>query len=133
MVPVAELNSHALNFPLGLADYASITGYPFEKQAFAAIPQRAYMGEKDENDAVLFDDAYSEEERLLIFLLFGRKMMPDRWQAVQKAYRDAGVAVRFETYDGIGHGTDGMVNTDVSEFYRYVIEKETNRTALQVL
>jgi hypothetical protein len=123
MLPVAELSSQSLDFPLGLADFAKITGHPFDRAAFDAVPQFAYMGEKDENDAVMHDDAYSEEERALIFTLLGRTMMPDRWQAVEAVYRKQRSLVQFRTYEGIGHGTNGTVNREVAEFYRRVIDQ----------
>ena len=123
MLPVAELDSQALEFPLGLADFEKITGHPFDRVTYSAIPQFAYMGEKDENDAVVHHDAYSDEERALIFKLLGRTMMPDRWKAVEAVYQTQRLPVQFKTYAGIGHGTDGTINGEVAAFYRGVIEK----------
>src|SRR5947207_5546306 len=123
MLPVTELNSQSLDFPLGLADFAKITGHPFDRAAYEAVPQFAYMGEKDENDAVVHHDAYSDEERELIFKLLGRTMMPDRWKAVEAVYLKQRLPVQFKTYAGMGHGTDGTINGEVAAFYRGVIEK----------
>jgi hypothetical protein len=122
MLPVAELKSHVLNYPVGIADLEKITDYSFDRLAYQAIPQFAYMGADDTNDAVLHDDAYSEEERSLIFQAVGQKMMPDRWQAVQAVYESEKISVRFKTYEGIGHGTNGKINTEVAEFFRKTIE-----------
>jgi hypothetical protein len=123
MLPVTELESQPLDFPLGLADFAKITGHPFARPAFDAVPQFAYMGEKDENDAVVHQDAYSDEERALIFKLLGRTMMPDRWEAVEAVYQKQHSTVQFKTYEGIGHGTNGTINREVAEFYRSVMDK----------
>jgi hypothetical protein len=123
MLPVAELKSRPLNFPLGTADFEKITGHPFDRSAYMSIPQFAYMGAEETNDAVVYDDAYSDEERTLIFELLGRKMMPDRWEAVQAVYQSEKVPIQFKTYPGIGHGTDGRINKEVAEFFRGVIEK----------
>ena len=123
MLPVTELDSQPLDFPLGLADFAKITGHPFDRAAYEAVPQFAYMGEKDENDAVVHHDAYSDEERALIFKLLGRTMMPDRWKTVEAVYQKQRLPVQFKTYAGIGHGTDGTINGEVAEFYRGIIEK----------
>jgi hypothetical protein len=123
MLPVAELDSQALEFPLGLADFEKITGHPFDRVTYSTIPQFAYMGEKDENDAVVHHDAYSDEERELIFKLLGRTMMPDRWKAVEAVYQKEALPVRFKTYEGMGHGTDGKINGEVAEFFRSVMEK----------
>jgi len=123
MLPVAEMSSQPLEFPLGLADFAKITGLPFDRVAYETIPQFAYMGEKDENDAVVHHDAYSDEERALIFKLLGQTMMPDRWKAVEAVYQKQRLPVQFKTYAAIGHGTDGRINGEVAEFYRGVIDK----------
>ncbi len=123
MLPVAKLDSHSFSFPLGLADFEQVEGHPFNRVAYNAVPQFAYMGGKDENDAVLSDDAYSEEERILIFSLLGRTMMPDRWKAVEAVYQKQNLPVRFTTYDGIPRGTNGKINGEVAEFFRSVMEK----------
>jgi hypothetical protein len=123
MLPVTELGSQSLDFPLGLADFEKITGHPFDRAAYDAVPQFAYMGEKDANDAVVHHDAYSDEERALIFKLLGRTMMPDRWKAVEAVYQKQHAPVLFKTYEGIGHGTNGTINREVAEFYRTVIDK----------
>ncbi len=122
MAPVSELKSQPLRFPLGLADFEKITGQPFDRASYETIPQFGYMGEKDTNDAVEHDDAYSEAERSQIFSIFGRKMMPDRWAAIQQVYADQKLPVRFRTYEGIPHGTNRPINTDVAEFFRSVME-----------
>jgi hypothetical protein len=64
------------------------------------------MGEEDDNHAMIHDDAYPEPERSLVLDLFGRNMMPDRWEAVQAIYRQQKLPVEFKTYPGIGHGTN---------------------------
>ena len=126
-LPVTELKTHALNFPLGLADLERLTGHGFDRAAYQTVPQLAYMGADDTNDAVRHEDAYSEEERNLVFTLLGEQM-PDRWRAVQAVYENEKLPVEFRTYPGIGHGTDGKINSDVAEFFRAAIEKATPQT-----
>jgi hypothetical protein len=122
MVPASDIGGHALKFPLGLADFEEVAGYPFDREAYSRVPQFAYMGEKDQNDAVLHDDTYSAEERTLVFELFGRTMMPDRWNAVQAVYRQQKLPIAFKTYPGIPHGTNGAMNSEIAEFFRRVIQ-----------
>jgi hypothetical protein len=122
-LPVEELKSRPLNFPVGIADLEKVTGRSFDRPAYLAIPQFGYMGAEETNDAVIYPDAYSDEERTLIFELLGRKMMPDRWEAVQAVYQSEKVPIQFKTYAGIGHGTDGRINKEVAEFFRGVMEK----------
>jgi hypothetical protein len=113
-IPVAAIKGHKLEYPLGLADYASITGHAFDKAAYNAVPQLAFQGENDDNDAIGNDDEYTPKERDLIWSLFGEPMFPDRWEAVQAAYQAAGSTVVFKTYSKIGHGFDQRALHDIA-------------------
>jgi hypothetical protein len=86
------------------------------------VPQFLYMGAKDDNDAVLFDDGYSESERAVVFQVLGEKMQPDRWMHMQELYRNAGANATFRTYEHMGHGTDQKINDEVVEFFRKAME-----------
>jgi hypothetical protein len=116
-LPTATWHGRALEFPLGLADYARITGHEFDKQAYDAVPQIAFQGENDDNDAIPNDDEYTTAERDLVWALFGRKMFPDRWHAVQAAYKAAGSTVAFRTYTQIGHSYDQRALNDVAGLF----------------
>jgi hypothetical protein len=113
MLPVANWHSASLEYPLGLADYSQIVGHAFDAAAYAAIPQLAFQGENDSNDAVPMDDEYTAAQRDLIWMLFGRTMFPDRWRAIQVPYRAAGTSLQFRTYQQIGHGLDRRAIDDV--------------------
>ncbi len=83
MLPVDTLDSQPLPFPIGVADIATFTEKPFQFDAWKQIPQFIYMGQDDTNDAVKFDDAYTQEQREIIYRLLGERMVPDRWQRCQ--------------------------------------------------
>jgi hypothetical protein len=123
MVPATEMAGHPLKFPLGLADVEQISEHSFDHAAYGRVPQFAYMGEKDTNDAVMHDDAYAADERSLILELFGRTMLPDRWNAVQAIYRQQKLPIEFKTYPGIPHGTNGAINSEVADFFRHAIQQ----------
>ncbi len=122
IVPSATLDSVALPYPLGISDLEEIAGTRFRPAAWRAVPQFIYMGAKDDNDAVLYDDGYSESERAIVFRVLGEKMQPDRWTHMQELYREAGANATFRTYDHMGHGTDGKINDEVVEFFRKATE-----------
>jgi hypothetical protein len=128
MVPLEEMRSRRLEFPLGLADYKSITGHSFKKEVYGRIPQFVYMGEKDDKDAVLYNDGYPEPERSFVFELFGEEMMPKRWEAVQAVYREQNLnAVEFKTYPCYGHEVNEKTNGDVAEFFRRTLHGWTQK------
>ncbi len=118
ILPVKELQGQTLNYPLGMADVAQLTGRPVDVKAFRELPQLLYMGALDDNDAAAFDDAYSAEERVQIYNLMGKKLVPERWTFMQKIYGQNGVKAEFRTYHHMGHGTDEKINNDLVEFFR---------------
>lgn len=118
ILPVAQLNGKALDYPLGIADIEKVTGKKVNLKAFRQLPKMLYMGEKDDNDAAAYDDGYSQEERQLIYDLMGKQMIPQRWEFIQLIYGQNKVQADFRTYSHMGHGTDLKINTDLVEFFR---------------
>ncbi|WP_445363438.1 hypothetical protein ACJJIQ_01150 [Microbulbifer sp. ANSA003] len=117
MLPTASLDSHSLKYPLGINDFNQIAGRNFNLDEWLTIKQFLFMGENDTNDAVAYDDAYSEEERLVIYKTTGKSIHPERWSNSQEAYKKYGANVTFRTFKGVGHGTNGAVH---SEFLAFV-------------
>ena len=115
ILPIAALQGEPLPFHLGVGDMERYTGRSFQSSVWRRLPQYLFMGGTDTNDAVLYDDAYSPSERELIFRLVGREM-PHRWETCRQIYADAGAGASFETYPGLGHGTNGRVHADVASF-----------------
>ncbi|MDF3079170.1 MAG: hypothetical protein K0S09_3059 [Sphingobacteriaceae bacterium] len=118
ILPVTELQGKPLKYPLGIADLYEITGKTANLQAFQKLPKLLYMGEKDENDAAAFDDAYSEEERALIYGLMGKQMIPHRWEFMRQVYQSSQVEADFRTYPNMGHRTDLKINNDLVDFFK---------------
>jgi len=120
-LPLASSGGIGLPYPVGVQDLAELTGAELSLDAWKRVPQFAYMGADDDNDAVAFDDAYSAEERQAVFAALGASMQPDRWAAVQELYLASGANITFRTYPGMGHGTNGAINEEVAEFFRAVM------------
>ena len=91
MLPVNKIADEKLNYPLGVNDFNSIAGIGFNRAEWVSLPQFLFMGENDTNDAVKFDDAYSDEERKTIYSVLGQKMQPDRWTKCQDIYKENNV------------------------------------------
>lgn len=133
ILPVTALHNVKLPYPLGLHDFELFFGKAFDWDAYRQVPQFLYMGERDDNDAVLYDDAYSEEERHTVFSVIGKIMLPDRWGTGAAAYQAARTKAVFKTYPGIGHGTDGHINAEVARFFRTVLPTTTGTVSRKVL
>jgi dienelactone hydrolase len=118
ILPLRELNSVALPYPLGLADFEIVTGAPPRVDVWRRVPQFIYMGADDDNDAVLFNDGYTDSERATVFRVIGEKMQPDRWERCQAVYREAGANVTFTTYPDVGHVTNPLMVAVIIDFLR---------------
>lgn len=116
MLPLKELEGEKLNYPLGINDFEKFSDEEFDLKTYKSIPQFIYMGALDENDAVLFDDAYDDKERRIIQSKLGEKVQP-RWQKCQSIYTQNGISAEFKTYEEVGHWTTSDVNWEVIKFF----------------
>ncbi len=123
ILPSERLSGAPLPYPLGVADMQQVAGKAFDFNAWREVPQFLFMGSEDTNDAVDYDDSYSAEDRQLIHQMLGRRMLPDRWQACERVYRDAKATARFTTYAGLGHGTNGLVHRECAAFLTQVAQR----------
>ena len=79
------------------------------------VPLLIFMGDQDDNDAVPYGDAYENEDREVIFPLFG--MTPiERWEAAKSFYSRAGLNAEFKLYPGVGHTVTMEMREDVRTF-----------------
>jgi pimeloyl-ACP methyl ester carboxylesterase len=116
ILPVERLSGARLPYPLGVADLREVTGRAFDEQAWREVPQFLFMGAEDTNDAVDFDDSYSSDDRQLIHQLLASRMIPDRWLACERVYQSTRAPARFKTYEGLAHGTNGLVRRECASF-----------------
>ena len=118
MLPVKKLQGVSLPFPLGTADMQALTAEPFDKKAYSKVSQFLYMGYLDRNDTFPFDDAWDDSERTLIVKVFGRKMMPDRWDRVQTIMSTLKIPIQTATYNGVPHDTLPEMWDDIVAFFK---------------
>nr|WP_319511036.1 hypothetical protein [uncultured Draconibacterium sp.] len=122
MLPEAELEQDTLNYPIGTNDMEKLTGSAFQKDRFLKTPQFYFMGQLDDNDAVPYDDAFSQAEREQIFNLLGEEMQPERWNNCRQLYKASQVNADIRLYEGIGHKHPEEVKEDVVAFFREVVQ-----------
>jgi hypothetical protein len=122
ILPVRKIGTEKLIYPLGIYDHKIIFKDTVHFTAYKKLPQYIYMGAKDTNDAVLFDDAYGDKERKIIHQSIGKVMQPDRWVKCQEIYKREMPNVSFKTYPNIGHETDQEVFMDVYTFFKKIIQ-----------
>lgn len=118
MLPDSARKGIRLAYPLGIADYDSLTGRQFDSQAFRKTPQFYFMGALDDNDAIPYADGYSDSERRDVYGAIAEKMMPDRWDSCIAAYREYGVNATFQTFEEIGHAHPDEVKDTLVQFFK---------------
>lgn len=116
MIPLKEINAVPLDYPVGVNDFQKVLKDTFDLDAYKKIPQFIYLGKLDKNDAVQYEDAYSDSERTLINEHFGENVQ-ERFVACQRIYLKEKINVTFRTYENVGHWTNAEVNLEVIKFF----------------
>ena len=115
IAPVAEWEGRRLRYPVGIADLEELTGRPFDAEAYARVPKLVYMGDEDTNDSVPYGDGYDDEDRELVYELFGEAPI-DRWETSAAIRGEHGGESTFVLEPGVGHETSPEMAERLREF-----------------
>jgi pimeloyl-ACP methyl ester carboxylesterase len=116
IAPVPSFKEKDLRYPIGTSDFKTVSGKKLDLKNLRRVPLFMFLGDKDDNDSVIFRDSYEKEDEDLIFALFG-KMPVERWDDSEKLYRDAKLNAEFRLYPSIGHGITKEMFDDVLAFF----------------
>lgn len=133
ILPIKEIDNKKLIFPIGCGTCPEITTIKIDE--FKKIKQFYYMGSEDENDPFTSDEKgklkYSGtielDEAKQLYKYVGEKMIPERWDNIQKIYKDLGVNATFKTYSGYGH-TPTPAEEDIVNLLKSFKSKNNNKT-----
>ena len=117
MLPVNSLDEADLIYPIGTGDFKELLNKEFQKELFLELPQLYFMGEVDFNDAIPFEDAFSQYEREIIFRFLGEDMHAERWSKCIEIYRENKVNAIVKTFKGIGHEHPESIKEEVVDFF----------------
>jgi pimeloyl-ACP methyl ester carboxylesterase len=130
-LPKATHEGTDLPYPLGTANYESITGRPFDRQRWADITQYIYVGREDqpspddETDYYSISGVYEEEAEQV----YGQNRVTERLPTTRSAYEAAGANATFRVYDGLGHETSDETREAVRTTHRQSLDAADNRPA----
>ncbi len=116
MAPVAKSAGAELAYPVGVSDLINLTGKPLQTEEARQVRFFFFLGDKDENDSVAYDDGYDAKERALVHRLFGLTPL-ERWPKAEKLYQLAQMNSVFRLYPGIGHEMTLEMRDDVIKFF----------------
>lgn len=122
IAPVARVAGEPLAYPAGVADIATLTGCDFDADAFARVPQLVYLGTRDHNDSLDFEDGWESSAAAQVDRLFGASPLA-RWAPAHAIYRRAGANARFLLVDGAGHDRKAL-QAHSTAFLRDVLASE---------
>jgi dienelactone hydrolase len=116
IAPVANFKEKPLRYPIGTNDFKSISGEKLDMKNLRKVPLFIFLGERDENDSVVFRDSYEKEDEDLIFALFGKTPV-ERWDISKKLYQDNKLNAEFRLYPNIAHALTKEIFDDIFAFF----------------
>lgn len=119
IVPVESWEGEELRYCVGIADLYDLTGIVFDSETFKSIPMYFFVGDQDSNDPVAYNDGFDQEDRDLIYALFGDTVI-GRWPKIQEVYNTVGCDSDFVIYKGVGHQFTTQMINDVEVFFKKV-------------
>lgn len=119
LAPVEKFKDKILPYPVGISDLNEVIKESVDLATLKKVPFFFFLGDKDENDSVVYRDSYTKFDEELIFSQFGKKPV-ERWPIAEKIYIDAGLNVRFKLYKDLGHETNQLVREDIVKFFNEI-------------
>ena len=116
IAPVETYKEKNLRYPIGTGDFKTVSGEKLDLEKLRKVPMFIFLGDKDENDSVVFGDSYEDEDKILIFELFGKTPV-DRWEISKTLYSQAKLNAEFKLYPGVEHKVTKEMRDDIIKFF----------------
>jgi len=116
-IPVEWIAESELPYPVGTGNIGELTGEPFDLKSFCDVHQFLYLGENDQNDTLLYPDAWTEPElRGIAILVYGEDIHEERFPYCKAVYEEVNVSAVFRQYKDTGHKPTPAME-DIVEFH----------------
>lgn len=115
IAPTAAFKEKTLRYPIGTGDFKTATGEDLDLKNLRKVPLFLFLGDEDENDSVIFGDSYEEEDKNLIFELFGKTPV-ERWSISKSLYEQSRLNAEFRLYPKVKHTVTPEMRNDVRAF-----------------
>jgi predicted esterase len=116
IAPTEKSNGKTLRYPIGTGDFKLVAGRKLDSKKLQKVAFFIFMGDKDENDSVTFGDGYEEEDKNLVFELFGKTPL-ERWEISRKLYEENKLQAEFKLYPGVAHKVTPEMIGDIQTFF----------------
>lgn len=115
IAPVEKYKEKQLRYPIGTGDFKTVSGSKLNIKELRKVPLFIFMGDKDENDSVVFGDSYEETDKELIFELFGKTPV-ERWTISKSLYGQNKLNAEFRLYPNVKHTVTPEMRDDIKAF-----------------
>lgn len=115
IAPVASYKKKSLRYPIGVGDFKAVAGEKLDLKNLRKVPLFVFLGDEDDNDSVIFGDSYEEEDKTLIFELFGKTPV-ERWATSKSLYEQARMNAEFRLYPKVKHTVTPEMRDDIRAF-----------------
>jgi predicted esterase len=116
IAPFETYNKKTLPYPIGVGDFKEVSGEKFDLKELQKVPMFIYLGDKDENDSMVYRDGYEESDEKLVFELFGKTPV-SRWEISKKLYSDKKLNATFKLYPDVAHTNSKEMLADILAFF----------------
>jgi hypothetical protein len=115
-LPRETINGIPLPYPLGTADYRSVTGRPFDIDAWGHILKFVFVGEADQplpdTDPRSYYDISTRHTNRAV-AVFGENRVTERLPVTHSIYTEADANAAFRVYADVGHSFTPAMREDV--------------------
>ena len=115
IAPVDKYEGKSLRYPIGIADLKTVSGHELDLKTLRKVPLFVFLGDKDTNDSVPFDDSYDDIDRDLINPTFGKTPV-ERWAISETLYKQAGLNAEFKIYSDVAHTVTPQMRDEIRVF-----------------
>ena len=115
IAPVPTFKEKALRYPIGTGDFKMVAGEELDLKSLRKVPLFIFLGDADDNDSVVFGDSYEEEDKNLIFELFGKTPV-ERWAISKALYEQSRLNAEFRLYPNVKHTVTPEMRDDIRAF-----------------
>lgn len=116
VAPIGLWKGKALRYPIGAADFKSVSGKKLDMKRLKRVPLFLFLGDEDTNDSVTFRDSYESEDEKLILDMFGKTLV-GRWAFTQAIYGSSLPEATLKLYPKIGHSLSQAMWDDIKDFF----------------
>jgi predicted esterase len=116
LAPSEKFKGQVLGYPIGTGDFKTVAGKKLDLKSLKTVQFYIFMGDKDDNDSLVFRDGYEDADQNLVFELFGKTPL-ERWEMSRKLYQEANLQSEFKLYPNTAHKVTPEMITDVLAFF----------------